>query len=224
MMTLSKHYLTLILFAVAFGTVGCNAFNDHDKENQILHDLGVFDQPAEGEEAPADEAPAEAPSDEEGEAPVEGKVVCNIIAAVQVTMASEVSDVVNSRSELNGRVTITSAQLLDDNTTMVSTGSDDVGTLKITIQKQADGSFGLCDAVFEQDQEQFTVTGGTVTIEHFNKDLGSKMLNSGSFSLQVSTTPSVTKATQLLLGKAAQEPISQTVEGRYYADKALVLP
>lgn len=202
--------------AVMLGTIGCNAFNDHNKEGEILLSEGVFDKKPEGDEGakpPADEKPA----DEEVTPPAP-KVVCKIDAAVVVRMPEDGEAITTEAYPPS----TTSARWIDDNTTMITTVVDD-SKLVMTIQKQADGSFGLCDAVYSQGEETFTVTGGDVLVLKFNDSVDTKIVNEGRYTLTIAPSTEATKAAQILLGKAATAPKATTASGHYYSESLIIV-
>lgn len=202
--------------AVMLCTVGCNAFNDHNKEGEILLSEGVFDQKPEGDEGtkpPADEKPA----DEEVAPPVP-KVVCKINASIVARMVEDGEAI----PTIGYPPSTTSARWIDDNTTMITTVVDD-SKLVMTIQKQADGSFGLCDAVYSQGEESFTVTGGEVLVLQFNRSEDKKIINEGLYTLTLAPSTEATKAAQILLGKAATAPKATTASGHYYSESLIIV-
>lgn len=235
--------------AVLISTVGCNAFDDSDKEEKILQPiLEQLSQAEEKEEldqkidelrpiiealveeealkkpdAEAPATPGEKPPAEE--APPAAKVVCTINAAVAVTTPEEGSTenlVARMPNLLNGETSLTSARWIDDNTTMITTGNGSE-QLVITIQKQADGTFGLCDAVYMQGDMALPVTGGTITVEQFNRSEEKKIINAGSYELTVGPSTEATKAAQILLGKAATAPQALTAAGNYYSESLIIV-
>lgn len=203
--------------AVLMCTAGCNAFNDHNKEGEILLSEGVFDEKPEGEEGtqpPADEKPV----DDDDVAPPAPKVVCKINAAVAVRMPKDGEAITLEAYPPS----TTSARWIDDNTTMITTVVDD-SKLVMTIQRQADGSFGLCDAVYSQAEESFTVTGGNVQVLQFNNSVDKKIINEGRYWLTIVPSTEATKATQILLGKAATAPKDLTASGHYYSESLIIV-
>lgn len=207
--------------AVMVCTVGCNAFNDHNKEAEILSNLGVYPEP----EKPAEEkVPSETPADEEV-APPAPKVVCKINASVAVTTPEEgASEDLATRAPntLNGETSLTLARWIDDKTTMITTGNDS-GQLVITIQKQADGTFGLCDAVYTQNEESLAVASGTITVDKFNSSEEKKTINAGSYELTFAPSTEATKAAQILLGKAATASKDLMAAGNYYSESLIIV-
>lgn len=217
-------------------SAGCNAFDDSSsKEETILHpileNLSQAEEDAKLEEKieamrPIVEAlveeealkpkPSEPPADDT--TPPAPKVVCKINAAVAVTTPKE-GDVLTLMAY---PPSTTSARWIDDNTTMITTVVDD-SKLVMTIQRQADGSFGLCDAAYSQGEESFTVTGGDVLVLKFNDSVDTKIVNEGRYTLTFAPSTEATKAAQILLGKAAAAPKDTTASGHYYSESLIIV-
>lgn len=214
-----NHYaLRVVMVALLMlGTMGCNAFNDHNKEQQILSSLDVYPKPEAPEEEPA-------PSEETppAEATPAAKVVCEINAKVAVTAPETPAETLETTSALNGDSSLTVAQYVDDTTTTLTIGNENA-TLTMAIQQQADGTFGLCGASLAQAGETYAVSGGTITVEKFNSKEGDALVNAGTYDLSFAPASDATKAVQVLLGKAADSGTAKTAQGTYYTNTLLVV-
>lgn len=171
---------------------GCEAFNEHDQEAEVLTALGLL---------PGVSAPATPGTDG-------GALVCEPVAAVKVSAASEAA----SEASLLGADFAEAEVKAVDETAVTITVKGPSGTLTMTI-KQDGETYALCSAAYEEGDQAYSVTAGEIQVAEFSTSDGK---NAGSFTLSVSPAAASGKAIQVLLGaKAAQ---TEEITGTYFAD------
>lgn len=185
---------TLIgLLAIPALLIGCEAFNEHDQEAEVLTALGLL---------PGVSAPATPGTDD-------GALVCEPVAAVKMSAAS---DAASEASLLGADFAEVQVKAVDE-TAVTVTVKGPSGTLTMTI-KQDGETYALCSAAYVKEGDMaYSVTGGEIQVAEFSTSDGK---NAGSFTLSVSPDAGSGKAIQVLLG--AKAATDEELTGTYFAD------
>jgi hypothetical protein len=222
---MATYWQTSAILIFALGVMGCNAFNDQQKENWAAHDpsLSAPENPAggEGDANPSVSAPGESTFVCDAKADVTFEAEAEKIAkAEDETSATTDMPIAVVDNQLNAAIAKSSAEWINDSTTTITTWTDDE-KITLTVQKSGD-AYTLCGAGYTKGETTLAEVTGNISVTKFNEKGEGAMANAGTFSLTFSATPDASKAAGILLGAKA-ETQGTTVEGSYATDRSVVV-
>ncbi|MBI2343349.1 MAG: hypothetical protein HYV02_03275 [Deltaproteobacteria bacterium] len=206
--------LIVLMVCATVGLAGCNAFNEHNKEQQALTTaLGPDYQLApEGGEETEVEAPADGGATPDVEVVT---VLCEPMTNIAVEVVTPEEGQGTTESVLNGEKVLAAATRIDGMTTLITLGSE-TEQLSFTIRKEGE-TYAVCAATYAKGGSLQVASGGTIVIERFNEVSGdTEQINAGTFSLDFAPDAGATKSAAVLIGGKAEDALH--AEGSYYTD------
>lgn len=209
------------LVCLSFLGAGCEAFNDHPQEQEILGSLGLMTPPA--EEAPATVAPAAEPTTVGSVDYSTDTTVCDGVAAVTATAAETASVTENSgySSEGSNIVTVKAVGQYTNELTIAPSSAglvvgEPVQQLTLVVKQTGEKTYSVCSVAYSDGSTTYTVQSGAIVIDQFNAASAEGALtNAGSYDLTFASSTDVTSAAGVILGMKA-EASTVTRQGTYF--------
>ncbi|MBI4237979.1 MAG: hypothetical protein HY696_06130 [Deltaproteobacteria bacterium] len=212
------------LCALSLLGAGCEAFNDHPQEQEILSSLNLMPEAAPAEETPTAEPTTVGSVDYSTDA-----TTCDAATAVTVSAAEVASVTENSGYSSEGSNTVAVkalGQFTNEITIAPSSAGLVVGEavqqLTIVIKQTGEKSFSVCSVAYSDGSQTYAVQSGAVVIERFNAvGEDGAVTNAGSYDLTFAANNDVASAARVILGmKAGANGV--TLLGTYYVNTPTV--